>query len=175
MAGSEDSDAAGKKAAAPEEGSLVPSADIVPPPPAGNIHVPGGASVSIAFMQNPGALASLPADIQRSVFEEISEDNKRQFELSKMALETQERGRNASLLERQETRKQAVDERRHTRFLLILSLGLVGAVATGVYIFLLLTNRDEAAAAFFQDCLKVAGGALGGGGATAIYKGARRP
>jgi hypothetical protein len=175
LPGPDDSDPPEKKVSATtDEAALVPSAEGVPPPPGGSIHIPGG-SVNIALMQNPSALASLPPDLQRRVFDGLDKDNERQFELSKMALEAQDRGRTASLQERQEARKQAFDERKHLRQLILLAVGSVGVITTGLYLYLLITHRDQAAAVFFQDCIKVASGALGGGGLTALYKGARKP
>lgn len=170
----DDSEPPEKKADAAEETSLVQPNEGAPPPPS-NLQLPTGGSVNIALMlQNPNAMASLSGELQERVFDGLEKDNERQFELSKMQLEMGERSRNASMLERQKAREQALDERKHVRRSVV-GIGLViTALGSGIYIYLIATGNTDAATAFFADSMKVLCGALGGGGLTAIYKNSRR-
>ncbi len=171
MADSDDRDDPEKRAPSAEELILAQPVEAAPPPP-GNVQSTS-TQLNIALMQNPDTIAHLPPALQSRVFDGIDADNVRQFELAKMQLEMNERSRNASIAERQEIRKSSLDDRKNMRSIVVLFTGTSGLIATGVYVYLLATGRDAAAAVFLSDVIKIAGGALGGGGATALYKGGR--
>jgi hypothetical protein len=143
-----------------EKAGLIQAPGSAPPPP---VTRSSGPSVNLAVIQNPDVFATLKPDLQRMVIEGVDRDLGRDFELSKMKMENEEK-----------EKSRALDERRDVRRLSVAVGGGLVLVGSGIYLYLVATSKDALAAAFFADSMKVLAGMIGGGGLVALYKSPRR-